>query len=136
MRQTMMNPRDTQHRDYEAAARKIWGHDNDPLNARDTAAVPAIVPAVTIIADAANAPAQNSDAHGSAGEVDNSIPTTSTAPPVKDGKVAQSIPPSKAGNAASPIAAVVAGKAPAAAAHGDDDAEDTPAEAYRKAWGA
>ncbi len=130
----MMNPRDVQHRDYEAAARKIWGHDSDPLNARDAPAVPAIVPAVTIIADAANAPSQNSDAHGSAGEVDNSIPTTSAAPPVKDGKVVQSIPPSKAGSTSAPVAAIVAGKAPPATTRGDDDAEDTPAEAYRKAW--
>jgi hypothetical protein len=121
----MINPRDAEHKDYETAARKIWGHDPPaPASA-------AIIPAVTIIADAANAPTQNSDSHGSASAVDNSIPTTSAAPSVgKDGKVAQAAPPAKPG--AAPVAVVAAGKAPAA--RDDDGEEDTPQEAYRKAW--
>ena len=118
----MQNPHDQQHKDYEAHARKIWGHDANPLNA-DANAAQAIVPAVTIIADAAAAPAQSDD-HGSASEIDNTVPTTSAAPAVRDGKTQAAIPAVKPG--ALPMGGI-----------GNASNEDlTPESAYRKAWAA
>jgi hypothetical protein len=128
----MQNPHDQQRKDYEAHARKIWGHDADPLNADANAA---IVPAVTIIADAANAPAQSDD-HGSAGEIDNTVPTTSAAPAVKDGKTQAAIPEARPG--ALPIVDISAGKSPLAGIGNIGNLgneEMTPESAYRKAWG-
>ena len=119
---TMKNPRDEQHKSYEVAARKIWGHDPDPESAGEP-----IVPQVTIIADAANAPDQ-SDSHGSAGAIDNTVPTTSTAPTVKDGKVQPA-----AAKAAMPMIDIAAGKSPVTE-EDDGNGEQTPESAYRKAW--
>ncbi len=133
--QPILNDRDKQHVDYEKHARKIWGHDDDPLNAEEGAGQPAVIPAVTIIADAAKAPAQ-SDNHGSASEIDTTVPPTSTAPAVKDGRVPQNAGATDSRKADAQLVSIALAKLPTGAGLAAPTGREpmSPADQYRDSW--